>query len=399
MATLLKEKITWITVIAVAVITVILSFANLGSIVSPAPKDMPVALVNLDEGATIPGKGETNFGELMEEKMTTATSPSGDEIPLLWTKLDSEQAANDALAAEEFYAAVVLPADMSKKLITLQSPAPQQAEVKILINQGKNYAGANSTGQILDKVMAAVNGQLREQMLTAIKARGDVLNTAQAGALAAPLLVTQEIQHPVGTNSANGNAPVILSQMLWIASVLAALLLWFAGNKAVQGGARKISVIAGQLLVGLLSVVLSVFILLGVAIGILDLEVPDFWELTLFLLFAATCFYFAMSMIYAWIGIRGTPIIVMIFFFSLPVLTMPEQFVPDVTRDWLLSWVPLRFAADGIRDILYYGEGLNLTDPAWTLAAIGAGGLVLTLLSGLRKPRVQTKATAEQAAQ
>jgi YhgE/Pip-like protein len=387
MGALFKQKVAWIGLIAIPVIIVILSFANLGSTVSPTPKDMPVVLVNLDKGVTVPGKGEMNFGKTMEEKMTAEVMPNGQESPLVWTKMDSEQAAIDALDHEQFYAAVVLPEDMSGKLLSLQSPKPQPGEVKVLLNQGMNYTGATATGTILDKVMAAVNVQLREQMLAGIKGRGDVLNTAQASALAAPLVVTQELHNPVGTQSANGNAPVVLSQMIWIVAFLGTAILWFAADVEVKKGARPFPMIFGRLIGGVLVVVPAVLIMMLIATEVLDLEVPDFWEMTFFLMFAGYAFFLFQTMVYSWLGMRGTPVVVMMFFFSLPVLALPEQFLPEVTRDWFLSWVPLRFAADAIRDLLYFGQGVNLTDPAWMLAAIGAGGLVLTLLSGLKKPK------------
>ncbi|MGB8956229.1 MAG: ABC transporter permease [Tumebacillaceae bacterium] len=395
MGALFKQKVAWIGLIAIPVIIVILSFANLGSTVSPTPKDMPVVLVNLDKGAIVPGKGEMNFGKMMEEKMTAEVMPNGQESPLVWTKMDSEQAAIDALDHEQFYAAVVLPADMTGKLLSLQSPKPQPGEAKVLLNQGMNYTGATATGTILDKVMAAVNGQLREQMLAGIKGRGDVLNTAQASALAAPLVVKQEIHNPVGTQSANGNAPVVLSQMLWIIAFLGTVILWFAAGQAVKAGARPFPMIFGRLIGGVLVVVPAVLIMMLIAIGVLDLEVPDFWEMTFFLMFAGYAFFLLQTMLYSWLGLRGTPVVVMMFFFSLPVLALPEQFLPAVTRDWFLSWVPLRFAADAIRDLLYFGQGLNLSTPAWTLAAIGAGGLVLTLLSGFKKPKAAVKTEAQ----
>jgi hypothetical protein len=138
-----------------------------------------------------------------------------------------------------------------------------------------------------------------------------------------------------------------------------------------------------------------VLIMMLIATEVLDLEVPDFWEMTFFLMFAGYAFYLFQTMFYSWLGLRGTPVVVMMFFFSLPVLALPEQFLPEVTRDWFLSWVPLRFAADAIRDLLYFGQGLNLSTPAWTLAAFGAGGLVLTLLSGFKKSKAAAKAEAQ----
>ncbi|TCP52522.1 YhgE/Pip-like protein [Tumebacillus sp. BK434] len=362
------QKFFYIGLAVVLLVGTIMVFANMGSTVSPTPTDLPVALVVEDEG---------QFGQMMAEKI------QGVETPLKWTLLDSEQAALDALDREEYYAAVVLPQALSGQLATLQTPAPKQAEVKVYINQGKSLTAANLANGVIEKMFTGVNAQLREQTLAAVKQRGNMLSTELAAVLAAPVKLTSTPLHPVGSHSANGNAPAVLTQLVWFCSMIGAVLMFLAASKNAEGKSR-FAVLLGQMLAGIFVIVVGVLTVLGLATGILGLELSDFWQVALFLMFAGYCFFLLQTTLLSWIGLGGMPILVLMFFFGAPVLSLPKEMLPVISQDWLYSWLPLRFSVDGLRDILYFGNGDNLADPMWTLGWIGAAGVVLILASSIK---------------
>ncbi|ARU60843.1 hypothetical protein CBW65_06850 [Tumebacillus avium] len=363
-----QQKFFLIGLGVVLLVGTIMAFANMGSTVSPTPKDLPVALVVADAG---------QLGPMIAEKI------QGIETPLKWTVLDSEQAALDALAKEEYYAAVVLPQELSAQLATLQSPAPKQAEVTLYVNQGKSLTAANLASGVIEKIVAGVNTQLREQTLAVVKQRGNMLSTELASVLAAPVKLTSTPLHPVGSNSANGNAPAVLTQLTWFCSMIGAVMMFLAASKNAHGK-NRVAVLLGQMIAGIAVIAVGVLTVLGITTGILGLELPDFWQVALFMMFAGYCFFLLQTTLLSWIGLGGMPLLVLVFFFGAPVLSLPKEMLPLITQDWLYSWLPLRFSVDGLRDILYFGAGDNLSDPMWTLGGIGTAGVVMILASAIK---------------
>jgi YhgE/Pip-like protein len=390
-----QQKFFYIGLVVALLAGVIMSLATMGSTVSPTPKHLPVALVVADQGAQIPGKGEMNFGKTIAEKITAAPAAADTEPPLDWTIVSSEQQALDGLDHEKFYAALVLPQDLSQKLVSLQSPKPQPGEVKVYLNQGMNASGATMVGTIVDKMLQGVNAQFRDQTLGALQARGGTLTIEQAKAIATPIVTNSTIVHPVGTHSANGNAPATLTQVMWMCGIAGMVLMFLAGNKNAENKS-KFGIRVGQLISGIVvaAVAAGTILLMDSWLG---LEVADKGQLFLFLAFGVYCFYLLQLAVVSWIGLGGMPLLILLFFFAGPLLTLPKEVLPSFSQDWLFSWSPFRFSAEMLRDVLYFGDGVNLATPAWTLGIIGIVAAVLILASAVKKPQAK-KVSETQAA-
>lgn len=76
-------------------------------------KDLPFAMVSLDEGVET-SEGDVNIGSLVADNITQATGEDGQEMPLAWKSYDSQEALDHALADNELYGAIVVPADFSQ---------------------------------------------------------------------------------------------------------------------------------------------------------------------------------------------------------------------------------------------------------------------------------------------
>lgn len=79
-------------------------------------------------------------------------------------------------------------------------------------------------------------------------------------------------------------------------------------------------------------------------------------------------------------------LLVLIFFFSMPVVGMPQELLPQVTADWLYSWTPFRYAAAGLRSIMYFEGKGALYHSVYVLVSMAAAGLILAALV-VFKPR------------
>jgi hypothetical protein len=101
-------------------------------------------------------------------------------------------------------------------------------------------SGATAVNQILDKAFSGVNEGIRANLLQRFKMQENPVSVVQAKVLTNPISVKIQIVHPVGTNSANGNTPALLMQMMWLSSFFSTLLNFYgrpqnSKNKTEQG--------------------------------------------------------------------------------------------------------------------------------------------------------------------
>ncbi|OCT11421.1 hypothetical protein A8709_07055 [Paenibacillus pectinilyticus] len=382
-----KQKHPYIAIIAVFAVILLLGIAQLGSSVNPVPKNLPVLLVQMDAGEKLPTGQDMNFGKLIQDKITAAPAGADTVSPLKWTTVASEQEALDAMNREQAYAAIVIPADFSHKLASLLSPQPQPSSVKLYVNQGMNNTAATMANGVLTQILNGVNGQVREQLLSQFSQKGGTLSVDQTKAFAAPVVVTSQNVNAIGTNSANGNAPVVLTQLAWFGAMVTTILLFLAAGKATQTGSRahRFGIQMSQLISGIVITAASAASILLVAGTWLGLSIPDNGKIFLFLWLVGFAYFLLQTAVVSWLGFKGVPLFVLVFFFGAPVLSLPRELLPTFSQDWLYSWLPLRFSAEGLRDLFYFRQDLNVSSPIWTLALIGAGALVIILLSILKK--------------
>ncbi|NBD25831.1 YhgE/Pip domain-containing protein [Paenibacillus glycinis] len=381
-----RQKHPYLAILIVFMVILVLGLAQLGSSVNPVPKDLPVLLVQGDAGANTPA-GESNFGKELSERMQAADAPNGGEMPLIWRTAASEDAAVDAMNREEAYAALVIPADFSGKLATLLTADPQPAGVLLYVNQGMNYNGATMANQILTQLMNGASAQVREQMLATASEHGGMLTVKQSEALAAPIAVTTRNLNAVGANSSNGNAPVVLTQLVWFGAMVATMMLFVAAKNATEHGFRlhRLGIRVSQIVMGAVATGAASLSILWIAGQWFGLAIPDYAAIGWYLFFAGFVFFLIQTTVVSWLGLAGMPLFILVFFFGVPILTLPPELLPPFSHHFLYAWLPLRFAVEGLRDLFYFEGYRNLGAPTWTLAAMGGGGIVLTLLSVLKK--------------
>jgi hypothetical protein len=245
-----------------------------------------------------------------------------------------------------------------------------------------NGTGASLVSQVLTKISDSLNANIRTQLLGAIKAQGDQLNTAQATALATPIVFQTNIVNPVPAHSANGNAPVLFTVLAWFAAMVASMLLMQVSNKTrTTFKAGNLGILLTQAIFGLLYSIVAALSTLLLTKVILGMAIPDTAGFVFYFTLICYCFFLLQSSLLNWFGIKGMPLFVLIFFFGSPILSLPEQMLPELAQNWLYSWIPLRFGAAVFRDLLYFGQGTNTMAPLSILLVIGGAALVLSLLS------------------
>jgi YhgE/Pip-like protein len=216
-------------IIALAIIFIF--SLTLFSSVQPQPKNLPVAIVNEDQGVEIPNQPKMNMGQKIVEMIQKNANTTTDEDPAVkWGVVKTEEETQKGMDNQEYYASLVIPEDFSAKQASLRTATPSSPEVQIYINQGMNTAASTMAGQVLNGVIDNMNNNVRTQLFEGFEKQGATLTAEQAASLVTPITKTVTNVNEIGTNSANGNAPVSLFQPLWMASQVQPLSLWLLAN-------------------------------------------------------------------------------------------------------------------------------------------------------------------------
>lgn len=389
-----KQKIVWIGTLIVLIVLVVFGAAMMGSVLGAKPKEVPVALVMLDRPAQLPGGESLAVGEMLKGKLT-----SNVQLPIAWTVVGSEAEARVGMDDRQYYGALIVPADLSAGVASLAGADPKPATVKIVANEGLNAQASTVVKQGLAQAMRLAGAELSKTMLERIGAQTQQVTVATAAALLSPIVVQEETVHAAGANNATGNAPGLLTQIMWMGSLVSALILFFAGGAAMKAGSRRPAAIVWQPVAGVLLAGLASAFLVWEATAWYGMELADATPTWLFLWLAGAAFYMLQSALLNWIGMPAMAILVLLMFFSMPMLNMAPEFLSAASRDWIYAWTPLRFAAVGLREVMYFG---GLDAASWNAAVLwGVGGGFLLLLVGAgwkrTKPNRQALPSTEAA--
>ncbi|MDI4649887.1 YhgE/Pip domain-containing protein [Cohnella hashimotonis] len=389
-----KQKIVWIGTLIVLLVLVVFGAAMMGSVLGAKPKEVPVALVVLDQPAELPGGSTLAVGEMLKEKLT-----SNAQLPIIWTIVGSEAEARKGLDDRQYYGALIVPADLSSGVASLAGAAPKPATVKIIANEGWNTQAATVVKQGLAQAMRLAGAELSKTMLERIGAQTQQVSVTTASALLSPIVVQEEIMHAAGVNNASGNAPGLLTQIMWMGSLVSALILFFAGGAAMKAGSRRPAAIVWQSIAGIVLTGLASAFLVWEASSWYGMELADATQTWLFLWLAGAAFYMIQSALLNWIGMPAMAILVLLMFFSMPMLNMAPEFLSTASHDWIYAWTPLRFAAVGLREVMYFGGLDAVSSNATVLWSVGGGFLLLLIGSGWKrmKPKTQALPTPEAA--
>lgn len=251
-----KQKMLWLGTLIVLAVMVIFGAAMMGSVLGAKPKEVPVALVVLDKPAELPGGDSLAVGEMLKQKLT-----SNAQLPIAWTIVGSEAEARAGLDDRKYYGALIVPENLSAGIVSLTSASPQPATVKIVSNDGLNTQAATVVKQGLGQAMKLAGAELSKTMIGRIGAQTQQVPVSVAEALLSPIVVQDEAVHAVGANNATGNAPGLLTQIMWMGSLVTALILFFAAGGAMKAGARRLSAVVWQPVMGV--------VIVGVAAGFL----------------------------------------------------------------------------------------------------------------------------------
>lgn len=139
-------------------------------------KDMPVAIVNSDEGASIDGT-QLNAGAKIQEELL-----KNDKVNFI--KATPDEAAK-GVADGTFYFALELPTDFSQSVASVKTDHPHPAQLNTVYNNANGFIatmlGNQVTNQVLSTVDAELGSQVTDKLLVGFNTVGEGMNKAAAG--------------------------------------------------------------------------------------------------------------------------------------------------------------------------------------------------------------------------
>ncbi|BCC12588.1 MULTISPECIES: YhgE/Pip domain-containing protein [Bacillus cereus group] len=377
----------------IALLVVFIFSLTLFPTVQPQPKNLPIAIVNEDQGVEIPNQPKMNMGQTIVDNMKK-TSKLEEEPAVKWVEVKNKEAVQKGLNNQEYYAALVISKDFSTKQASLRTPQPSSPEVEIFINQGMNAAASTMAGQMLNVIVDNMNNTVRAQLLDGVKAKGATLTTDQAARLVTPITKKVTNVNEIGKNSANGNAPISLFQPLWIASLASAAIIFMAIHKIPVGSRKENFVLkVKQIITGAVAAVVVGFGLTWIADGMVGLNISNFTDTALFLSITSFSFFLMISAVLSLVGLKGIGVFALLLFFGAPLLSLAPEMLSPFYQDWVYSWLPMRFMIEGLREIFFFGKGLSWSTPVTVLVWIGVVSIVIILATAFKRSAIKEQET------
>ncbi|WHY31871.1 YhgE/Pip domain-containing protein [Bacillus wiedmannii] len=377
----------------IALLVVFIFSLTLFPTVQPQPKNLPIAIVNEDQGVEIPNQPKMNMGQTIVDNMKK-TLKSEEEPAVKWVEVKNKESVQKGLNNQEYYAALVIPKDFSAKQASLRTPQPSSPEVEIFINQGMNTAASTMAGQMLNTVVDNINNTVRTQLLEGLKAKGATLTTDQAVKLVTPITKKVTNVNEIGKKSANGNSPMSLFQPLWIASLASAAIIFIAISKMPVGTrSEKFVLKLKQIITGAIATLVIGFGLTWIADGMVGLNISNFTDTALFLSITSFSFFLMISAVLSLVGLKGIGVFALLLFFGAPLLSLAPEMLSPFYQDWVYAWLPMRFMIEGLREIFFFGKGLSWSIPVTVLVWIGVVSMMIILATVFKRSAIKEHKT------
>jgi len=167
----------WLAVLAIALVPAAYALIYLSSVWDPNAKtsDLPVGIVNLDEGFDYRGRTMNVGAELTSELIKSATFG--------FRKLDAADAARQAVKHGSLAFAIIIPRDFSASAVPGEYAGA--GTVTVVLSEGNNYAAAGFARRFAvdlgHQVNEALNEKRWEQVLLSADGTGKSLDMLKAG--------------------------------------------------------------------------------------------------------------------------------------------------------------------------------------------------------------------------
>ncbi|HHE7729477.1 TPA: YhgE/Pip domain-containing protein [Staphylococcus aureus] len=408
-----KNKLLWIAPIATMIILVIFSLAFYPAY-NPKPKDLPIGILNEDKGTTIQDKN-VNIGKKLEDKLLDS-----DSNKIKWVKVDSEKDLEKDLKDQKIFGVAIIDKDFSKDAMSKtqkvvmdskkeemqqkvasgeippqvvqqmkqkmgnQQVEVKQAKFKTIVSEGSSLQGSQIASAVLTGMGDNINAQITKQSLETLTSQNVKVNAADINGLTNPVKVDNEKLNKVKDHQAGGNAPFLMFMPIWIGSIVTSILLFFAfrtsNNIVVQ---HLIIASIGQMIFAVVAAFAGSFVYIYFMQGVqrFDFDHPN--RIAIFVAFAILGFVGLILGVMVWLGMKSVPIFFILMFFSMQLVTLPKQMLPESYQKYVYDWNPFTHYATSVRELLYLNHHIELNSTMWMFIGFMIFGAVSSLVSAI----------------
>ncbi|SBD20706.1 Phage infection protein [Staphylococcus aureus] len=408
-----KNKLLWIAPIATMIILVIFSLAFYPAY-NPKPKDLPIGILNEDKGTTIQDKN-VNIGKKLEDKLLDS-----DSNKIKWVKVDSEKDLEKDLKDQKIFGVAIIDKDFSKDAMSKtqkvvmdskkeemqqkvasgeippqvvqqmkqkmgnQQVEVKQAKFKTIVSEGSSLQGSQIASAVLTGMGDNINAQITKQSLETLTSQNVKVNAADINGLTNPVKVDNEKLNKVKDHQAGGNAPFLMFMPIWIGSIVTSILLFFAfrtsNNIVVQ---HRIIASIGQMIFAVVAAFAGSFVYIYFMQGVqgFDFDHPN--RIAIFVAFAILAFVGLILGVMVWLGMKSVPIFFILMFFSMQLVTLPKQMLPESYQKYVYDWNPFTHYATSVRELLYLNHHIELNSTMWMFIGFMIFGAVSSLVSAI----------------
>lgn len=408
-----KNKLLWIAPIATMIILVIFSLAFYPAY-NPKPKDLPIGILNEDKGTTIQDKN-VNIVKKLEDKLLDS-----DSNKIKWVKVDSEKDLEKDLKDQKIFGVAIIDKDFSKDAMSKtqkvvmdskkeemqqkvasgeippqvvqqmkqkmgnQQVEVKQAKFKTIVSEGSSLQGSQIASAVLTGMGDNINAQITKQSLETLTSQNVKVNAADINGLTNPVKVDNEKLNKVKDHQAGGNAPFLMFMPIWIGSIVTSILLFFAfrtsNNIVVQ---HRIIASIGQMIFAVVAAFAGSFVYIYFMQGIqgFDFDHPN--RIAIFVAFAILGFVGLILGVMVWLGMKSVPIFFILMFFSMQLVTLPKQMLPESYQKYVYDWNPFTHYATSVRELLYLNHHIELNSTMWMFIGFMIFGAVSSLVSAI----------------
>ncbi|NDP52516.1 YhgE/Pip domain-containing protein [Staphylococcus aureus] len=408
-----KNKLLWIAPIATMIILVIFSLAFYPAY-NPKPKDLPIGILNEDKGTTIQDKN-VNIGKKLEDKLLDS-----DSNKIKWVKVDSEKDLEKDLKDQKIFGVAIIDKDFSKDAMSKtqkvvmdskkeemqqkvasgeippqvvqqmkqkmgnQQVEVKQAKFKTIVSEGSSLQGSQIASAVLTGMGDNINAQITKQSLETLTSQNVKVNAADINGLTNPVKVDNEKLNKVKDHQAGGNAPFLMFMPIWIGSIVTSILLFFAfrtSNNIVMQ--HRIIASIGQMIFAVVAAFAGSFVYIYFMQGVqgFDFDHPN--RIAIFVALAILGFVGLILGVMVWLGMKSIPIFFILMFFSMQLVTLPKQMLPESYQKYVYDWNPFTHYATSVRELLYLNHHIELNSTMWMFIGFMIFGAVSSLVSAI----------------
>ncbi|HCX0506954.1 TPA: YhgE/Pip domain-containing protein [Staphylococcus aureus] len=408
-----QNKLLWIAPIATMIILVIFSLAFYPAY-NPKPKDLPIGILNEDKGTTIQDKN-VNIGKKLEDKLLDS-----DSNKIKWVKVDSEKDLEKDLKDQKIFGVAIIDKDFSKDAMSKtqkvvmdskkeemqqkvasgeippqvvqqmkqkmgnQQVEVKQAKFKTIVSEGSSLQGSQIASAVLTGMGDNINAQITKQSLETLTSQNVKVNAADINGLTNPVKVDNEKLNKVKDHQAGGNAPFLMFMPIWIGSIVTSILLFFAfrtsNNIVVQ---HRIIASIGQMIFAVVAAFAGSFVYIYFMQGVqgFDFDHPN--RIAIFVALAILGFVGLILGVMVWLGMKSILIFFILMFFSMQLVTLPKQMLPESYQKYVYDWNPFTHYATSVRELLYLNHQIELNSTMWMFIGFMIFGAVSSLVSAI----------------